>query len=66
MNFFLTIKCDNAAFCDADNKEFDDDAAKREISRILHEVAEYIKDGGDGRLIFDINGNRVGVCGIND
>lgn len=56
MKFTLTIDCDNAAF---------DDDAQYEIERILRVVANNLsKEHGLTQTLFDINGNKVGKCGM--
>lgn len=58
MKFIVEIACDNAAF--------DPDPAP-EVTRIVQAVADtakggYFKYDGDEQVLFDINGNRVGVA----
>ena len=56
----IEIKMDNAAFDDASS----------EVSRILSELADDIRDGGmdqcldSGKKIMDVNGNTVGFCRV--
>ena len=49
-----------------DNEAFSDGNAQSEIARILHKVAEQVKQGSEGGRIMDINGNSVGDFGVND
>ena len=57
----IEIKLDNAAF---------DDDTSGEVSRILSELANDIRDGGmdqcldSGKKIMDVNGNTVGFCRV--
>lgn len=60
--FVLTLHTDNAAFAD--------NALEGEVSRILLRVAQEIAvhpDAylGDGKGLYDINGNRVGSAQLN-
>lgn len=43
-----------------ENAAFDSDQREAEIERILHSVAEKIRDGRDSGAIHDANGNRIG------
>ena len=54
MGFKLTIKTDNAAFSE------DEGGPNLEVARLLREAADKIENGGDGGVLMDVNGNRVG------
>jgi len=58
MKLTLSFTMDNAAF-DGDNWPI-------EASRILHDLARKVSHGSafDGAVLHDINGNKVGDCGI--
>lgn len=58
--FQLTINTGNAAF--------GDDAMDRalELERILKKIALQLKDGEQGRSVFDSNGNKVGEWSVTD
>ena len=61
--FKLTLKTENAAFCDSDFPDQDAAARGCEVARILREVAGKVEDGlpeGAGGNIRDANGNKVG------
>ena len=59
--FHLTIRCNNAAFCDDDAGPGDQDGARNaEIARILRDLAMHVDNGATGGAIYDANGNRVG------
>lgn len=59
----VRIECDNAAFMDGGGW-------KPELTRILQEVAGFVKHNGlalnDRRPLYDINGNRVGYAELTD
>lgn len=59
MKATITIKMDNAAFCNDDHG-----ADGRELARILRRLADNVADDeqrcGDHRSLFDVNGNHVG------
>lgn len=48
----IKIEMDNAAF---------EDQPATELGRILRELAAHIEDGGEGKFLMDLNGNKVGV-----
>lgn len=60
MKFTLSFDMDNAAF----------EAPAAEVARILDTVADKVLnqgvDDGVGGLIYDVNGNRVGVWEVLD
>jgi len=62
----VTIRTDNAAFEDEENGLTSKDAEAREVGRILRELAAALEAGGELRrvLLFDANGNQVGVAGV--
>lgn len=51
MKFILKLDCDNSAFTEA---------PAAEVARILKEAAWHLEQGTKERILFDINGNRVG------
>ena len=58
MKLLIEITCDNAAFNDDDSNP----DVGNECARILRELAEkfeYVSSPAD-RIVFDVNGNRVG------
>ena len=63
MKVLITINCGNSAFESGDEG--------REVARILRALAlraETVGDlsGGFGPSLFDVNGNRVGDCEVNE
>lgn len=57
INLTLTISCDwNAAF------GADEDDARAELGRILHDAADRVEGFGEDFRLYDVNGNRVGRC----
>ena len=59
MTITIRICCDNAAF--------QDECLEGEVWRILHRLAERIRDSGpqDGTPLSDANGNTVGEVTIS-
>lgn len=57
--FKLEIETDNATFDGDHNRD-------AEVARILRDIASKIELGYGGRLIYDINGNKVGRCDHED
>ena len=53
---------DNAAFQD-EGKE-SEEALRTESARMLETIASKIREGSDGGICFDINGNRVGFWSL--
>ncbi len=56
--FTLFIVTDNAAFEDA--------GAGEEVSRLLEEAAEQLRNGAQAGPLFDCNGNRVGAYAMEE
>lgn len=65
MKFQLEINCDNAAFGDGDG-EHSYETAVHEIARILESLAKKLRNGDEGPILMDYNGNRVGTSGFFD
>lgn len=61
MKFLLEIDCDNAAFL---NDDYSAPANGQELARILRDLADKVEDFDDvsdfDRVLYDVNGNRVG------
>jgi hypothetical protein len=72
MKATITIEMDNAAFFEDDNdsgkhpEEGLSPAAGAELARILRDLAGQVESGCDRKLLFDVNGNRVGRFDIED
>jgi len=56
----ITIRTDNAAFCESDG-EVTAASLAAEVRNVLDTVARHIDAGAVGGTLFDSNGNRVGV-----
>jgi hypothetical protein len=57
----ITIDTSNAAFQPEENQKW-----KREVSRILEELAANVRKGNIIRTLVDINGNTVGRVDYTD
>jgi hypothetical protein len=57
MKFIINIECNNDAF---------NDDANYEVSRILNNLANVIKEGSSFSWIKDINGNTCGFASFED
>lgn len=65
MQFQLTIDCDNAAFL---NDDYNAPANGQELARILRDLADKVESFDDvsdfERVLYDVNGNRVGKATV--
>jgi hypothetical protein len=67
MKATIRVEMDNAAFFDDDSDgQQNDEAARRELARILRDLSDHIEAGSDGKTLFDLNGNKVGDFSIMD
>ena len=60
MNFKLEFNCDNDAFQNDGEDDFNIVARNLETTRILNKIISDINRGVEGATIRDINGNKVG------
>ena len=56
----IQIETENAAFCDSETGEKNNDFCVSELERIFRKIIVQLRDQNDTSRIYDINGNSVG------